>query len=235
MSYNGLFLTAQRRVGAGLTVQVNYTFSHCINTGTQQLISIPVIAGIAPVASRAGLRGNCSILEQDRRHNFNLTSVYMTPQFTDRKLRLLASGWQISGIVKVLSGDFFSLAAGVDQALTGTDDQRPQQLALNVYCAHKSVSCWLNPAAFAEPALGTYGNMAPSTVEGPGFWGIDMNLTRRFQVREKQSLEVRGEAFNVLNHVNPLDPVTTLTSSAFGQIQAANDPRIIQLALKYVF
>ena len=53
--------------------------------------------------------------------------------------------------------------------------------------------------------------------------------------REKQVLEFRVEAFNVLNHVNFLDPVATLTSSAFGQIQTANDPRILQFALKYVF
>ena len=58
---------------------------------------------------------------------------------------------------------------------------------------------------------------------------------RKFQIRERHTMEIRGEAFNVLNHVNPLDPVTTLTSSTFGQIQAANDPRILQLALKYVF
>ncbi|HLI82337.1 MAG TPA: carboxypeptidase-like regulatory domain-containing protein [Bryobacteraceae bacterium] len=235
MSYNGLFLTAQRRISGGLTMQVNYTFSHCINTGTQQLISIPIIAGISPVASRAGLRGNCSLLEEDRRHNFNMSTVYIIPQFANRTARIVGSGWQVSGIVRVLSGDYFSLAAGLDQALSGTDDQRPQQVLPNVYCANRSVSCWLNPAAFAQPALGTYGNMGPGTVEGPGFFGIDMNVTRRFQIRESHSVEARGEAFNLLNHVNPLDPVTTLTSSTFGQIQAASDPRILQLAVKYVF
>ena len=58
------------------------------------------------------------------------------------------------------------------------------------------------------------------------------------EIREKQTLEFRAEAFNVLNHVNFLDPTATaltLTSSSFGQIQTANDPRILQLALKYLF
>jgi Carboxypeptidase regulatory-like domain/TonB dependent receptor len=235
MSYNGLFLTANRRMSRGLTMQVNYTWSHCINTGTQQLISIPIIAGIAPILSRAGLRGNCSLLEQDRRHNFNLSAVYLTPRFSGRNLRLLASGWQISGIVRALSGDFFSLAAGLDQALSGTSDQRPQQVLGNPYCADKRIACWLNPNALAEPALGTYGNMNPGTIEGPGFFGIDVNVTRKFPIREGQALEVRGEAFNVLNHVNPFDPVSNLTSGTFGQIQGASDPRILQLALKFVF
>ena len=235
MSYNGLFLTVQRRVGKGLTIQGNYTWSHCINTGTQQLIAIPIIAGIHSIPSRAGLRGNCSILEPDRRHNFNLSSVYSTPQYSNRTLRVVASGWQISGIVRILSGDYFSLASGVDQALSATDDQRPQQVLSSVYAPHKNIQQWLNPAAFAQPALGTYGNMGPGTVLGPGFFGIDMSVTRKFQIREKQWFELRGEAFNLLNHVNPRDPSATLSSSTFGQIQAANDPRILQLALKFVF
>lgn len=235
MSYNGLFLTVQRHVGRGLTVQGNYTWSHCINTGTQQLIAIPIIAGNHPIPERAGLRGNCSLLEPDRRHNFNLSTVYSTPQYNNPRLRLLASGLQIAGIVRVLSGDHFSLLAGVDQALSATDDERPQQVLPDVYAPNKNIRQWLNPRAFAPPALGTYGNMGPGTVLGPGFFGIDLSLTRRFVIRERRWLELRGEAFNVLNHVNPLDPVGTLTSSTFGQIQAANDPRILQIALKFVF
>lgn len=235
MSYEGLFLTAQHRLSQGLMVQANYTWSHCINTGTQQLISIPIIAGISSIPSRADLRGNCSILEEDRRQNFNLSTVYVVPHLSGKFVGAVLGNWQIAGIVRALTGDYFSLAAGIDDALSGTDDQRPQQVLLNPYCAHKGPTCWLNPAAFAQPATGTYGDMAPGTVQGPGFVGVDVNLTRRFQILEKQALEVRAEAFNVLNHVNLLDPVTTLTSSTFGQIQSANDPRILQFALKYVF
>ena len=235
MSYNGLLLTAQRRLSNGLTVRANYTYSHCINTGTAQLISIPMIAGIAPVQARDGLRGTCSLLEDDRKHNFNITAVYITPRLSTRALRIVGSGWQVAGIVRLYSGDFFSLSSGLDQALTGTDDQRPQQALTNPYCPNKGISCWLNPAAFAQPASGAYGNMGPGTIEGPGFFGIDLNISRRIPVRERQSLEVRGEAFNVLNHVNPLNPVATLSSSTFGRIQAAADPRILQFALKYIF
>jgi hypothetical protein len=235
MSYNGLFLTAQRRFATGLMVQANYTWSHCINTGTQQLISIPIIAGIHPVQERAGLRGNCANLEQDRRHNFNLSTVYSLPRYSDKTLRMLATGWQLSGIVRILSGDYFSLAAGVDQALTGTDDQRPQQVLADPFAPDKNIRQWLNPKAFAQPATGTYGNMGPGTILGPGFFGIDLSVSRRFPIREKQAFEVRGEAFNVLNHVNPRDPVGTFSSSTFGQIQAANDPRILQVAVKFGF
>jgi hypothetical protein len=62
-----------------------------------------------------------------------------------------------------------------------------------------------------------------------------MGLTRAFPVRENQSLEFRAEAFNLPNLVNLGPPQLTLTSGTFGQILSATDPRIIQLALKYVF
>jgi hypothetical protein len=233
LSYNALFLTATHRVGRGLTVIANYTWSHCIDEGTSQIIGAPSVAGLTPVRSQA-LRGDCVTLEPDRRQNFNLTTVYATPRYSNKTLRLLASDWQLSGIVRVLTGDHFSAAAGVDDALSGSADQRPQQVLGNPYAANKGIQ-WLSPAAFAQPATGTYANMTPGTLVGPGFFGIDVNMTRSFRIREKQVLEFRAEAFNVLNHVNLLDPVATLTSSAFGKIQTANDPRVLQLALKFVF
>jgi hypothetical protein len=232
MSYNGLFLTAQHRLSKGLTVQGNYTWSHCINTGTSQ-----VFLNDTYTAQRlAAQRGNCAGLEVDRRHNFNLSTVYAVPTFSGKVMRMFASGWQISTIVKLLSGDYFSVSSGIDSSLQGiVGDERPNQLLANPYTASKSVSQYLNPAAFGQPTTGTYGNMGARNIEGPGFFGIDVGLTRRFKILERQALEVRGEAFNALNHTNPLDPVTTLTSTTFGQIQAANDPRILQVALKYLF
>ena len=69
----------------------------------------------------------------------------------------------------------------------------------------------------------------------PGSIRIDMGLTRTFQIREGQSVEFRAEAFNLPNHVNPGNPSTTLTNTDFGTIRSAADPRIMQLALKYLF
>ena len=64
---------------------------------------------------------------------------------------------------------------------------------------------------------------------------IDMGLTRSFRVREGQNVEFRAEAFNMPNHVNLSAPTLTLSNNTFGQIQSAADPRILQLALKYIF
>jgi hypothetical protein len=99
----------------------------------------------------------------------------------------------------------------------------------------------LNPAAFAIPAVGTFGNLGRVTLQLPPVWQFDVGLARTFRVREGHSLEARVEAFNVLNSFRPGSSKsgsvfdTWLTSSNFGKIRTAQDPRILQFAMKYVF
>lgn len=92
------------------------------------------------------------------------------------------------------------------------------------------------PAAFERPVVGADGPLIrAANVSGPGSIRIDMGLTRTFQIREGQSLEFRAEAFDLPNHVNPGNPSTTPTITDFGTIRSTADPRIMQLALKYLF
>jgi len=227
-SNNALLLSVQRRRSNGVTVQANYTWSHCIDDGT-----VATFNTSRGTAERRRLdRGNC---ELDRRHNFNMSTVYEMPQFSSTTARALATGWQISGIVRVLSGPYLTVLSGIDNAFTATNDERPNLVLLNPYAPNKTNDVWLNPAAFAQPALGTYGNFGSHNILGPGSIRFDVGLTRRFQIRENQSVEFRAEAFNVANHVNPGNPILTLSNASFGKIQSAADPRIMQLALKLVF
>jgi len=239
-SYNGMILSIQRRAAKGVVVLANYTWSHCIdfqnttNTNTVQTWALNQLSHD---------RGNC---ELDRRHNFNLSTVYQTPQFSNRTTRLLASGWQVSGIVSILSGPWLTVLSVNDNALTATGDQFPNVVLPSAYAPNRGGrSPWLNPAAFAQPALGTYGNMSPASVVGPGSVNVDMAVARLFMIRERMSLMIRAEAFNVLNHVNPGDPTggqgspggvdLTLTDGNFGKILTALDPRIMQVAMKFMF
>ena len=227
--YNALLLSVQRRASNGLTVQGNYTLSHCIDQGQTTIVQNN--GGQIP-ERRGANQGNCDL---DRRHNFNLSTVYATPRFSNGTLRTLGTGWKISGIVRILSGSALTVVSGLDNALSGTTDQYPNQVLLSPYAATQSARSWLNPAAFVQPLTGTYGSMGPRNVRGPRSVRIDMGLTRAFQVREKQSIEFRAEAFNVPNLVNLGNPTVNFTSATFGQILSATDPRILQLALKYVF
>ena len=126
------------------------------------------------------------------------------------------------------------MTSGLDRALNGIAAQRPNQVLADGR-GNGSLTNFLNPAAFVQPDLGTIGTMGTRNVEGPAFWGIDLSLSRAFQVRERQRLEFRAEAYNFTNSLRPGNPTVVLNSSQFGQITTALDPRILQFALKYVF
>jgi hypothetical protein len=230
-SYHGLLLSVQHRARNGLTVQGNYTWSHCISDLTNPELGV---AGSNYIIAhnRLSSRSNCPT--SDRRQNFNLSTVYQTPQFANSTVRMLAGGWQVSGIVRLTTGQYLSITSGVDQALTGQGGQLASQILGDPY-GDKSMDHYLNPKAFTQPLLGTYSTMRPSNVLGPGMITINMGLTRTFKVREKQTVQFRVESFNLPNHVNPGTPITAINNTNFGRILTANDPRIMQMALKYVF
>jgi hypothetical protein len=95
---------------------------------------------------------------------------------------------------------------------------------------------FFNPAAFAQPALGTaVANSGMGNIRGPGFWQFDLSLSRTFQVREMQKVEFRAEAFNILNKFIMMEPTYDINSNLFGRVTQARDPRIMQFALKYFF
>ena len=157
-----------------------------------------------------------------------------TPQFSNRTLRIAASGWRLSPLVKFFSGDYISASTSQDLAFTGQNTQRVNQVLANPY-GKKTADNYLNPAAFALPAAGTLGTMGAASIEGPRYWQFDLALSRVFRFGEVRRVEFRAEAFNVFNAVRLNDPVTNLNSGNFGQITSARDPRIMQFALKYVF
>jgi hypothetical protein len=127
-----------------------------------------------------------------------------------------------------------SITTNQDRALTSITGQRVNQLMLNPY-GDKTAKNYLNPAAFALPAMGTIGNMGRSSIAGPGTWQFDAALSRTFQMSETQRVELRAEAFNITNSFRMENPTTNLNSNTFGQITSAKDPRIMQFALKYFF
>ena len=138
----------------------------------------------------------------------------------------------------MLSGAQLNVTTGLTSLgiTPGLTDEKPRQILASPYAENKSISQWLNPAAFATLVLGQYGPLIrKANVTGPGMIRIDLGLVRVFKIREKHSIEFRAEAFNAPNHVNPLNPVTSLSDPSFGRILNAADPRIMQMALKFVF
>src|SRR5262249_52290707 len=150
------------------------------------------------------------------------------------RVRMLASGWRIAPLVRILSGNFMTMTTAQDRTLNGSGNQRVDQVLGNPY-GDKTVRNYLNSAAFGLPTLGTFGTVGRASILGPGTWQFDMALSRTFPVKERQKIEFRAEAFNVTNTVHFNNPTTDFDSNTFGQVTTARDPRIMQFALKYVF
>ncbi len=234
--YNALLVSIERRAARGITISGNYTWSHCISDPWQTTAnSDNGQQGDTKPGDRSFDRGNCTTSAVDRRHIFNLSGVAETPQFSNSTLRAVASGWRLSPIFRVLSGEYLAVTTNQDRSLTGAFGlQRVNQLMVDPY-GDKTPAKYLNPAAFALPALGAYGNVGSGSIAGPGTWQFDAAISRTFQFRERQKMEFRAEAFNITNAFRMNNPETNLNSNIFGQVTSAKDPRIMQFALKYFF
>jgi hypothetical protein len=235
-SYNGLITSVRTRLTKNTNINANYTWSHCIGDPVNSFTTAggaKADATFTKAFDRRYDHGNCVL---DRRQIFNLSTVVSTPQFANKTLRMVGTGWRWSTIYRYTAGSPLAVITGQDNALTGISNQRPNLVATNVYTGSaRPLGFFLNRDAFATPATGTYGNLGNYSIVGPSTWDLDMAMARMFNVRERQSVEFRVEAFNVPNSFRPLNPNVTTTSSQFGQIRSARPPRIMQFALKYVF
>jgi hypothetical protein len=227
--YNGLLFSLRHRLSHNFSVLANYTWSHCISEGDFN----SELAGVTyqNPANRRADRSNC---QADLRQIFNASTVANMPAFQNRLTRSIFGSWQLSSIISKRTGFSFSPSTGTDASLTGVGLDRPNVVA-DPNVANPSIRQWFNPAAFKANAPGTYGNAGRDSLTGPGAFTMDVALIRSFAVRERQSLDVRVEAFNALNHPAFSTPVATLSDPNFGRILSAADPRILQFALKYRF
>jgi hypothetical protein len=239
-TYHGMLVSVERRAARGVTLNANYTYSHCIGpNATLTAMGPHVDDTYTNPDSREFDDGNC---ETDRRHVWNLTTVAETPSFSNRTIRMLASAWRFSGIYRWSSGGPLNVLNGSDRALNGAHRpangaQRANQVLQDPYGDRSAqpLANFLNPAAFALPAPGTLGNVGRNSIQGPSRWSLDVAVSRGFNLRENNKLEFRAEAFNLTNSFRPGNPNTVLSSNVFGVIRTAQDPRILQFALKYIF
>jgi hypothetical protein len=227
--YEGLLLKAEHRFSNHYTFLANYTYSHCISEG--DFLGDMGGPQTQNPYNRNADRGNCGY---DLRQIFNLSFVAMMPHFTNHWVNRLASNWQLAPIVTIRSGSWFPVYTGFDSSLTGVGLDRPN-LVGNAYIRNTSSRQWLNPAAFVPNPPGTYGNSGNNAFLAPGYFDIDADVSRFFNVTEHQRLELRFEFFNLGNNVNFEPPDYTLSDPTFGQILSDVSPRILEFALRYTF
>jgi hypothetical protein len=152
----------------------------------------------------------------------------------------------LSGSFRAYSGPWLTITTGTDRALNGQNGQVPTQRVNQILddpFGDQSINPangglrYLNPAAFALPAVGALGTIARNNIRGMDSRNVDLALAKRVQLTRVQSLELRLEAFNAFNWVQWGLPATAFNAATFGQITSVvpNSPRVLQLGLKYVF
>jgi len=190
--------------------------------------------------------GNASF---DIRHVFTAGLTYTLPAFGSGRL---GDGWQLNTIATFQSGTPFTITSGTDVSGTGVRSDRPN-LVGDPYAGIVQPTTtplslqWFNPAAFANPAAGTYGTLARNALYGPGFKSVDVSVFKTTRLSGGTSLQLRLEVFNLFNTINWANPGNTLSNStSFGVITntrnannapgiGAGEPLNVQLAVKLLF
>lgn len=227
--YDGLQLSAVKRMGHGLMGQVNYTWSHCMDTvsngGFLQFSAGGILNPLPEELKRD--YGPC---DYDIRNNFNAQYVYELPsKFKGKGLAQALNGWQISGTVFLHSGIPFSVlstpySANGDGIVNGSGPQFASVVPSVPLYERKPIPGvtqpgtvqWLNPNAFVstvDPSTGAcyggdsvancqFGNLGRNALRGPDFVWSDLYLTKWFRVKERMKLRFDTQFFNVFNHPN---------------------------------
>jgi hypothetical protein len=227
--YSGLQLTAMKRMGHGLQGQINYTWSHCLDTvsngGFLQFSSGGILSPLPGKLARD--YGSC---DYDIRHNLTGQYVYDLPiKVRNYFLGYVANGWQVSGTAFWHSGVPFSVlstpySASGNGIVQGSGPQFASVVpGVPLYEHHPIPGItqpgtiqWLNPNAFistVDPSTGgcyggdsaqdcQFGNLGRNALRGPDFVWSDFYLTKWFPVSERLKLRLDAQFFNILNHPN---------------------------------
>jgi hypothetical protein len=245
-NYNALQATYTHRWHSGLNLIVSYTFSKFLdNVQGSSGWALPG-SGAFNTLNSYNLAAEKSVDATDTPHSLVVNYIYELPfgkgkpfgADWGRPVNAVLGGWQWSGIVTAKSGLPLSINAVSNNVGFGFN-QRPNLVpGANPVPANQSITNWINPAAFSQPAPFTFGD-APrflSNLRAPRYFDWDMSIQKRWNIRENKQLEFRFEMFNALNHPSFYVPNNNLGDTLhFGHITAAYQARTAQVAGKFYF
>lgn len=236
-SYNALVAKAEKRFSRGLTFIASYTWSKNIDQNAENLF-----LGASGTANPFNLRNERGLADIDRRHNLVASFTWELPFGRGRTFGsawnpafdALAGGWQIGGWFTYRSGFPFDITYPGDAQNTGTRN-RGDRIASGKL-DNPTIDRWFDQFAFVASAPGVYGNTGRNVLIGPDATNFDFILAKQFRMPwEGHALQFRFESFNFTNTPKFGPPNSTLRGPATATINQADDPRRIQLALKYNF
>ena len=237
-NYNSLQLSAQRSA-ASLTFRASYTFSKSLDDAS----GAGGFYGGPPEDSR-NLLLDYGRSDFDIRHRFTIAYAWRVPAPSRLTgwLHRLTANWQLAGITTLETGRPLNITLPFDNSGTGEFRDRPD-LVGNPHVPFNPLGPYLNPAAFAQPAPGTYGHLGRNVFSGPGLDDFDMSLVKSQQISHDWRLQLRAEFFNLWNHPNFANPSTTFgsgfpltsTPDSFNPYFGNGSPRNIQLVAELEF
>ncbi len=250
-SYNALEVSLQKRFSHGVSFLASYTWSKSIDDAS----SFNMTGSEAkPVAGENDLAQNPFDLSAERglsmfdaRQRFVFSYSWDLPFWANGHewYKRVFGGWQLNGIVTLMSGTPFTVfdsndvsAQGSAPEITGFSSQRPN-LVGNPNDGPHTVTAWLNASAFQQldpvANAGQFGTAGRNIAIGPSYMDWDFGVLKNIKTSESTAIQFRAELFNILNHPNFRLPDSDISSPTFNQILAARDPRQVQFALKFLF
>lgn len=235
-SYHSLQVGVRMEDKHGLTFQLAYTYSHEIDTATNDLNAVSNPFNIEYDRASGGF---------DRRQIFNANYFYKLPFFAksgNAFQRIAFGGWEVSGVTNVQSGIPQSITYnGTDTlGLGGGTTNRPNIVGKISY--PKTQLAWFDKTAFAAPiapwAGGTtqgFGNARKDAIILPGLFNFNLSAFKTFAITERLNLQMRVESFNTFNHTQFQNINANTNDPNFGQVTSAYDPRVLQLGAKLSF
>ncbi len=232
-NYNAFQATVERKA-SDVTFLVAYTFSKAIDDSS----------GFGEWVNFSNYALSRSLSTFNMTNNFVASYNWAIP--FDRALpglpRRLTQGWNVSGITRFSTGLPVQISQGSgDYSLTGSsstdvpDVIAPVQIQNARNSGPTGPNTYFLPTSFASGPLGTFGDSNRSFFSGPGIVNTDFALMKSIQIRESMSFLIRGEFFNIFNHTQFNNPVGNFSSSQFGEVTSARDPRIGQVSAKFVW
>jgi hypothetical protein len=254
-SYNALETSLRKRFSHGVSFLASYTLSKTLDDASSFNMTG---SASKPVAGENDLAQDPFNLAAERgrslfdaRHRFVLSYQWSLPfwQQPHGWYQRALAGWQLNGIVTLMSGTPFTVFDSVDVSeqggapeISGFSANRPNLVSgQNPNSGPHTPTAWLNRSAFQQitpdpnSPVQQFGSAGRNIAQGPGYAGWDFSAFKSIPVTEGKEFQFRAEFFNFLNHTNFRLPDSDISSPTFNQVLAAQDPRLIQLALKFAF
>jgi hypothetical protein len=241
-NYNSLQVSAQKRMSAGGTLRLAYTWQKTMTDSSSDRNNAP--------QDHFNIHEEYAVANFNRKQILVLSYVYKLPFFLSQRgfVHHAFSGWEFAGTTSFDAGLATQVTSGSGQdpaqlGVLGTGSAvtlRPDRIGNPNANAPHTLLKWFDTSAYAEVPANALrvGNSKPTSLIGPGYQQWDVSMFRNVVFSPRWSLQVRAESFNMFNHTNPQGLFTStevVGSSAFGAVSSVREPRRIQLGAKLLF